>query len=120
MQIDGSDGPVAVDTSHIYQGELLNVPKSHVFGSVIDGVFEGRILTGRESYYVENAKHYFPNSTHRDESGFHSVIYKESHVSDPYDDIRQGKTFSISLLQSGNIIDICERNFFCLHRIFYA
>ncbi|XP_055712514.1 disintegrin and metalloproteinase domain-containing protein 10 isoform X2 [Phlebotomus papatasi] len=90
LVIDGSDGPVAVDTSHIYQGELLNVPKSHVFGSVIDGVFEGRILTGRQSYYVENAKHYFPNSTHRDESGFHSVIYKESHVSDPYDDIRQG------------------------------
>uniref|UniRef100_A0A1L8E3C5 ADAM10 endopeptidase n=1 Tax=Nyssomyia neivai TaxID=330878 RepID=A0A1L8E3C5_9DIPT len=90
LVIDGSDGPVAVDTAHIYQGELLNVPKSHVFGSVIDGVFEGRIVTGRESYYVENAKHYFPNRTHRDESGFHSVIYKESHVSDPYEDIRQG------------------------------
>uniref|UniRef100_A0A6B2EH50 ADAM10 endopeptidase n=1 Tax=Phlebotomus kandelakii TaxID=1109342 RepID=A0A6B2EH50_9DIPT len=90
LVIDGSDGPVAVDTSHIYQGELLNVPKSHVFGSIIDGVFEGRILTGRESYYVENAKHYFPNSTQREESGVHSVIYKESHVSDPYDEIRQG------------------------------
>ncbi|GAB0098444.1 disintegrin and metalloproteinase domain-containing protein 10 [Sergentomyia squamirostris] len=90
LVIDGSDGPVDVDTSHIYQGELLNVPKSHVFGSIIDGVFEGRILTGRETYYVENAKHYFPNSTHREESGFHSVIYKESHVSDPYDDTRQG------------------------------
>ncbi|XP_055684037.1 disintegrin and metalloproteinase domain-containing protein 10 isoform X2 [Lutzomyia longipalpis] len=90
LVIDGSDGPVAVDTSHIYQGELLNVPKSHVFGSVIDGVFEGRIVTGRESYFVENAKHYFPNKTHTDESGFHSVIYKESHVSDPYEDVRQG------------------------------
>ncbi|XP_059616413.1 disintegrin and metalloproteinase domain-containing protein 10 isoform X2 [Phlebotomus argentipes] len=90
LVIDGSDGPVAVDTSHIYQGELLNVPKSHVFGSIIDGVFEGRILTGRESYFVENAKHYFPNRTQREESGIHSVIYKESHVSDPYADVRQG------------------------------
>lgn len=69
---------------------MLGEPDSLVFGSIIDGVFEGKIVTDRDSYYVEKAKHYFPNWTHLD-YGFHSVIYNENHVEDPYANRREGK-----------------------------
>lgn len=80
-----------VDTSHIYHGEVLGEPSSHVFGSIIDGIFEGKIITDTHAYYVENAKHYFPNRTHLDH-GFHSIIYNERDVvDDPYAHKRKGK-----------------------------
>lgn len=78
-----------MDTSHIYKGHIIDDPDSHVFGSIIDGVFEGKIITRKDSYYVEHAKRYFPNGTFNDE-GFHSIIYKEKHVDDPYADKREG------------------------------
>lgn len=70
---------------------MLGEPDSLVFGSIIDGVFEGKIITDRDAYYVENAKHYFPNRTHLDH-GFHSVIYNENNVDDPYAHRRDGKS----------------------------
>lgn len=83
-QIHSPQGEINMDTSHIYQGEVLGEPNSHVFGSIIDGIFEGKIITDEHAYYVENAKHYFPNHTHLDH-GFHSVIYNERDVlDDPY------------------------------------
>lgn len=73
-----------IDTSHIYNGHVLGEPNSHVFGSIHDGVFEGKIITENDAYYVEHAKRYFPNGTHHD-FGFHSVIYNERDVADdPY------------------------------------
>lgn len=70
-----------VDTSHIYNGHVLGEPNSHVFGSIHDGVFEGKIITENDAYYIEHAKRYFPNGTHHD-YGFHSVIYNERDVAD--------------------------------------
>lgn len=70
-----------VDTSHIYHGHVLGEGNSHVFGSIIDGIFEGKIITDTNSFYVEHAKRYFPNGTHQD-YGFHSVIYDERDVID--------------------------------------
>ena len=134
---------------------MIGDRNSYVFGSILDGVFEGKIITERDAYYVEHAKRYFPtnltqmqslelhstdkyfNSStttptttttttttttssttttttattttekipltkskkslddHHDEMvrniGFHSVIYKESHVDDVYKDVREGK-----------------------------
>lgn len=52
-------------------------------GSISDGVFHGRIITSTDSYFVEKAHYYFPNNSHVDD-GFHSVIYKDQHVNDPY------------------------------------
>lgn len=93
FQVDTPQGELAsVDTSHIYHGEVLGEPSSHVFGSIIDGIFEGKIITDTHAYYVENAKHYFPNRTHLDH-GFHSIIYNERDVvDDPYAHKREGKT----------------------------
>ncbi|XP_037032344.1 disintegrin and metalloproteinase domain-containing protein 10 isoform X2 [Bradysia coprophila] len=89
LVIDSPKGVISVDSSHIYRGEVLGEPDSLVFGSIHDGVFEGKIITDRDAYYVENAKHYFPNRTHLDH-GFHSVIYNENHVEDAYAHKREG------------------------------
>ncbi|XP_055907029.1 disintegrin and metalloproteinase domain-containing protein 10 isoform X1 [Eupeodes corollae] len=80
--------PIDVSTSHIYAGDVIGERKSFVFGSILDGVFEGKIITERDAYYVENAKHYFPNHTYKTD-GFHSIIYNEKHVDDPYKDVRE-------------------------------
>nr|CAD7201692.1 unnamed protein product [Timema douglasi] len=62
-------------------------PGSHVFGSVSEGVFEGKIVAPWGSYYVEKAHRYFPNTANKT---FHSVIYSESDVGDPYESLRTG------------------------------
>lgn len=99
FQVDTPQGELpSVDTSHIYHGEVLGEPSSHVFGSIIDGIFEGKIITDTHAYYVENAKHYFPNRTHLDH-GFHSIIYNERDVvDDPYAQRRKGKIHMETLL----------------------
>lgn len=84
-----SDGYLNTDTSHIYHGDLLGESGSFVFGSVINGVFEGKIVTEKEAYYVENSKHYFSKENLTNSSS-HSVIYKESDVDDPYENKRSG------------------------------
>jgi disintegrin and metalloproteinase domain-containing protein 10 len=61
----------------------LGDKESFVHGSISDGVFHGRIITSKDSYFVEKARYYFPNHSHV-EDGFHSVIYKDKHVDDPY------------------------------------
>lgn len=60
---------------------MLGEPNSFVFGSIHDGVFEGKIVTDTHAYFVEHAKRYFPNQTHLD-YGFHSIIYNERDVVD--------------------------------------
>jgi disintegrin and metalloproteinase domain-containing protein 10 len=61
---------------------------SYVFGSISDGVFEGKIVSPQGSYYVEKALHYFPKDSNKTS---HSVIYAESDIEDPYEHIRTGK-----------------------------
>ncbi|XP_055600262.1 disintegrin and metalloproteinase domain-containing protein 10 isoform X2 [Uranotaenia lowii] len=101
LEIQTDNGPIKADTAHLYHGEVLGDPESHVFGSIIDGVFEGKLITARDSYYVERAKHYFRNSSNPDthplhhgveghDEPFHSVIYNEKHVDDPYRHRRKG------------------------------
>ncbi|EDV33103.1 uncharacterized protein Dana_GF22940, isoform A [Drosophila ananassae] len=57
-----SNGPIDVSTDHIYEGEVIGDRNSYVFGSIHNGVFEGKIITERDAYYVEHAKHYFPTN----------------------------------------------------------
>lgn len=66
---------------------------STVFGSIMDGVFEGKIVSPTGSFYVEKARHYFPPHQQKDvaNQSFHSVIYNENHVEDPYQHKREGK-----------------------------
>ncbi|CAH1403366.1 unnamed protein product [Nezara viridula] len=86
LEVVGSDNkPVPVSLSHIYQGYVLGEPGSTVFGALHDGIFEGKIISKYDNYYVEKASRYFPRN-----NSFHSVIYKESDVEDPYMDVRSG------------------------------
>ena len=102
-----------VDLSHIYEGELVNEPGSYCFGAIRNGVFDGQIQTPSQGiYYVERANRYFndedaiidddldnTNTTNDDlerqndknkvnmttsKKKFHSVIYHESHLIDPF------------------------------------
>lgn len=86
---NGTESRRQLDTSHIYEGEVLGDKESFVHGSITDGIFHGRIITSRDSYFVENAKYYFPNQRNG-EIGFHSVIYRDKHVDDPYREQRTG------------------------------
>ncbi|XP_059486798.1 disintegrin and metalloproteinase domain-containing protein 10 [Neocloeon triangulifer] len=77
--------PLDVDTSHIYKGHILGEPESYVFGSIINGVFEGKIHSPHTGgYFIEKANKYFPNQT------FHSLIYHENDVEDPHASKRNG------------------------------
>lgn len=105
--MESPTGVVSVDTSHIYSGEVLGEPSSYVFGSIINGVFEGKIVTDQDAYYVENAKHYFPNGTYNDH-GFHSIIYNENHVDDPYAEQRHGKLYFFLHITTKGIILFVE------------
>jgi disintegrin and metalloproteinase domain-containing protein 10 len=80
---NGTESKRQLDTSHIYEGEVLGDKESFVHGSISDGIFHGRIVTSKDTYFVENAKYYFPDTSQND-IGFHSVIYKDKHVNDPY------------------------------------
>ena len=57
---------------YMYLGEPHD---SYVHGSVIDGVFSGRIRRKREVFYVEKSELYF-----KGKQDFHSVIYHDRHV----------------------------------------
>jgi hypothetical protein len=67
---------------------VLGEAGSYVFGSISDGVFEGKIVSPQGSYYVEKAHHYFPKDSNKT---FHSVIYSEGDIEDPYEHLRTGK-----------------------------
>lgn len=65
------------------------------YGSIVDGVFDGKIHSKDGVYYVEKASKYFPRSesssgSANDGDRFHSIIYREAHVIDPYDEHRTG------------------------------
>lgn len=96
VQIVSHQGqPLDVDTSHLYEGHLQDEPKSFAYGSIVDGVFDGKIHSKDGVYYVEKASKYFPRSENSSKSAndgdrFHSIIYKEAHVVDPYDEHRTG------------------------------
>lgn len=78
-------------------------PDSMAFGSITDGVFDGKIHSRDGVFYVEKAAKYFTrsdNSTNgsaggREEPAFHSIIYKEAHVVDPYEEHRTGLILSV-------------------------
>jgi len=89
-----------VDLSHIYEGQLVDEPGSHCFGAIRGGVFDGQIHAKDGVYYVERANRYFKDdllnkdfvdkkinsnsSTTSRTSKFHSVIYHENHLIDPF------------------------------------
>ena len=61
------------------------IPKSHCYGSVIQGIFQGTIHLPEETYHIEKSKRFF-----KDSPAFHSVIYRESDLNiDPFRERRE-------------------------------
>jgi len=77
IERDGKIRPL--DISHIYQGELEGEPGSYVHGSIIDGIFAGRIESRRDgtTYYIDKAEQHFAEV-----QPFHSIMYRERDVLD--------------------------------------
>ncbi|KAH9368580.1 hypothetical protein HPB48_009822 [Haemaphysalis longicornis] len=73
-----SHGRVKPEINHIYAGELVGEPSSHVYGALLDGVFQGSIQSAHGRYYVEKAQPYF-----RRRQPFHSVLYDSRDVRYP-------------------------------------
>lgn len=60
---------------------FLGDSKSHVYGAIIDGIFEGRIeLSNGDGYQIERKSHYLDNSDLSNNDRAHSVIYHDKHV----------------------------------------
>ncbi|CAN7940505.1 unnamed protein product, partial [Ixodes hexagonus] len=69
-----SKGLLGLDLSHIYSGTLEGDPGSRVFGSLINGTFNGRISTSDgQEFFVEPSWQYFDRA--QAQSVGHSVIY---------------------------------------------
>jgi len=85
----GRDKMASLDLSHIYHGHLEGQEAgSRAFGSIHDGVFDGQVHTPEGTYYLERAHKYFPQRHEEAAAGknhsFHSVIYREHHLKDPF------------------------------------
>lgn len=104
---------IPLNTSLLFVIVFPGEPGSHVFGSISDGVFHGKIISPRGgAWYVEKAYYYFP--PHEINDTLHSVIYHENNVDDPYAHLRKGNLrrivsfsflfFSFRFLSSSNFI----------------
>lgn len=70
------------------------VRNSYAFGSISDGVFHGQMTSPDiGTWFVEKAHYYF--RPHAINDSFHSVIYHENDVNDPYTAMREGNYYSL-------------------------
>lgn len=65
---------------------LIDEANSAVFGSITDGIFEGKIISPKKgNFFIEKSRKYtHPHGHLKDDEDYHSVIYKESDVDNPY------------------------------------
>ncbi|VDL76326.1 unnamed protein product [Nippostrongylus brasiliensis] len=63
----------------LYEGFIRDDPGSKVYGSILDGVFEGHIRTGDgHSYSVDRASKYFDHD--KRPSQYHSIVYRDDEI----------------------------------------
>nr|CDJ85980.1 Blood coagulation inhibitor domain containing protein [Haemonchus contortus] len=63
----------------LYEGFVKDDPGSKVYGSILDGVFEGHIRTGDgNSYSVDRAAKYFDYDSRP--SHYHSILYRDDDI----------------------------------------
>ena len=82
------------DLSHIYDSPDVG-RGGHAFGSLHDGVFDGQVETPEGTYYIERAHKYFRDGSN---DSFHSVIYHERHLKDPFRHSKAGELLQILLM----------------------
>ncbi|RCN50524.1 reprolysin family zinc metalloprotease [Ancylostoma caninum] len=63
----------------LYEGYIKDDPGSKVYGSILDGVFDGHIMSGDgHSYTVDRAAKYFDHQSRP--SHYHSIIYHDAEI----------------------------------------
>ncbi|KAK6729782.1 hypothetical protein RB195_006685 [Necator americanus] len=63
----------------LYEGHIKDDPGSKVYGSILDGVFDGHIISGDgHSYTVDRAAKYFDVGSRP--SQYHSIIYHDAEI----------------------------------------
>ncbi|XP_064596009.1 disintegrin and metalloproteinase domain-containing protein 10-like isoform X2 [Liolophura sinensis] len=72
-----------------YRGEVLDSPRSSVYGTIINGIFRGEIHEpGTPTFHIEPSDRFFEGIP-----PYHSVIYSEEHLqTDPYRHLRGNYT----------------------------
>lgn len=78
IEVSGEEEPI--DTSHIYSGEVFGEKGTLTHGSVVDGRFEGFIITHQGTYYVEPSERYLKDKN----VPFHSIIYHADDIDYPH------------------------------------
>lgn len=106
---DGDGQPIDLSLDHLYSGHLHGEEGSHVYGSIRDGIFEGKIVTPNGTFYMERAHKYFKDNSSSNaitgnsggdggtRAAFHSVIYSSNDVSHPLLDKSLGSGCASSL-----------------------
>ncbi|XP_061482059.1 disintegrin and metalloproteinase domain-containing protein 10-like [Rhineura floridana] len=80
FKLEMSDKVLDYDTSHIYTGHIYGEQGSFSHGSVVDGRFEGFIMTHTGTFYIEPAERYIKDRA----LPFHSVMYHEDDIRYPH------------------------------------
>lgn len=70
-----SGQPLDFDKESLVEGSVVGDMQSHVFGAMNEGVFQGKISTADDEYYVDPVSLYLNTP-----SNFHSVIYRGKDV----------------------------------------
>ncbi|CAJ1049197.1 disintegrin and metalloproteinase domain-containing protein 10 [Xyrichtys novacula] len=78
IEVSGEKEPM--DTSSIYSGEVFGDKGTLAHGSVVDGRFEGFIITHHGTYFVEPSERYLKDQN----TPFHSVIYHNDDINYPH------------------------------------
>ncbi|PAV83358.1 hypothetical protein WR25_16106 [Diploscapter pachys] len=78
LDVDG--GFVDIDPkSFLYEGYVKDDPHSRVYGSILDGIFEGHVHTGNgHAFSIDKAAKYF--SLGERPSQYHSIIYHDKEI----------------------------------------
>ena len=83
------------DLSHVYDGRCEGPAGGAAFGSLHDGIFDGQVETRHGTYFIERAHKYFKDDSN---DSFHSVIYHERHLRDPFRHSKAGESSQNSKL----------------------
>ncbi|XP_008548211.1 disintegrin and metalloproteinase domain-containing protein 10 [Microplitis demolitor] len=110
---EGTNGPIAFDSSHSYTGTIAEDDNAIVEGIVTeDGLFDGFVSTGAEEYYFEPTSRYLTrtqDSENKDNDTsptYHTIAYRASDVVAP----PQPRRCPSRELHKGNLKNFVDEN----------
>jgi len=78
FDVDGEHNELKYD-NFLYEGYVKDDPGSHVYGSLLDGIFDGHVvLSDGTSYTIEKASRYFDPENRP--KNYHSIIFNDQKI----------------------------------------